>query len=115
MWWEAEYADLRLDGLLGNAIHPWGLLGAPVTATVRDPEETPYLTGSPDLLLAKVLAESWVHGVVVPVTRTAPEVRGGLGRCGWGHFLVISRCCCLVTRPATATRNWCLPTREVCT
>ncbi|MFC9690110.1 DUF2199 domain-containing protein [Kribbella sp. NPDC056951] len=66
VWWEPEYADLRLDGLLANAIHPWGLLYTPVTATVRDPEETPYLTGSPDPLLARVLTETWVHDEVVP-------------------------------------------------
>ncbi|WP_165956931.1 DUF2199 domain-containing protein [Kribbella antibiotica] len=61
VWWEPEYADLRLDGFLANAIHPWGLLGVPVTATVRDPDETPYLTESPDPLLTRVLTDTWPH------------------------------------------------------
>ncbi|MFI5732243.1 DUF2199 domain-containing protein [Kribbella sp. NPDC051587] len=61
VWWEPEYADLRLDGLLANAIHPWGLFGVPVTATVRDPDETPYLTESPDPVMSRVLADTWTH------------------------------------------------------
>ena len=37
----------------------------PVTATIRNPDETPYLTASPDPLLTKVLSETWPHAEVV--------------------------------------------------
>jgi len=64
VWWAPEYADLRLEGLLGNAIQPWGLLGVPVIATVRDPEQTPYVTESADALMSKVLNDTWDHETV---------------------------------------------------
>ncbi|WP_405061620.1 DUF2199 domain-containing protein [Kribbella sp. NBC_01505] len=60
-WWEPEYADLRLNGLLANSIHPWDLLYTPATATVRNPNETPYLTTSPDPSLTTVLTTTWPH------------------------------------------------------
>lgn len=65
VWWEPEYADLRLDGFLANTIEPWGLLGAPVVATVRNPDETPYLTESSDPQLAAVLTTTWPHDQVL--------------------------------------------------
>ncbi|WP_344158231.1 DUF2199 domain-containing protein [Kribbella yunnanensis] len=65
VWWEPEYTDLRLDGVLANAIPPWGLLGIPATATVREPDETPYLTESPDPALANVLKNTWNHSEVL--------------------------------------------------
>jgi hypothetical protein len=34
IWWEPEYQNLRLDGVLANSIAPWGLLAAPVTLLV---------------------------------------------------------------------------------
>jgi hypothetical protein len=66
VWWEPEYVDLRLDGVLANSIEPWGLFPAPATATVRDPEETPYVTASSDPLLAEVLTSTWPHDQVLP-------------------------------------------------
>jgi hypothetical protein len=65
-WWAPEYPDLRLDGRLANTIEPWGLLGAPVTATVRDPDQTPYLTESTDPQLAAVITTTWSHDEVLP-------------------------------------------------
>jgi hypothetical protein len=46
VWWQADYLDLRLTGLLANVIQPWGLLAAPVHLAVRDPEQTPYCVSS---------------------------------------------------------------------
>lgn len=61
IWWEPEYQDLRLDGFLANSIQPWGLLAAPVTLTVRDPQQTPYCSGSRHAQLAQVLSNQWPH------------------------------------------------------
>ena len=61
LWWSPEYAKLTLDGWLGNAVPPWGLLAAPITAVVRDPDQTPYCDRSTHPILARVLAEEWPH------------------------------------------------------
>ncbi len=61
VWWEPEYEDLRLDGALANSIPPWGLLAAPVTLAVKDPEHTPYCVSSSDHVLSRVLGEEWPH------------------------------------------------------
>jgi hypothetical protein len=64
-WTAPDYADLVLDGRLANALPGWGLLAAPVRATVRDPEETPYCTSSPDPDLQRVLTARWPHEEVL--------------------------------------------------
>lgn len=61
IWWEPEYRDLVLGGYLGNTLPVWQLLGAPATADVRDVNETPYVTGSSDGALLRVLSEEWPH------------------------------------------------------
>ena len=61
IWWRPEYEDLRLDGLLANSIRPWGLLAAPVSLAVRDPQQAPYCSASTDQLLSRVLSEQWPH------------------------------------------------------
>jgi len=61
IWWEPEYKDLRLDGFLANSIQPWGLLVAPVSLAVRDPQQTPYCVGSSDAQLVQVLSNQWPH------------------------------------------------------
>ena len=66
LWWAPEYAGLVLDGRLANALPGWGLLAAPVRATVRNTDETPYCTGSPDPVLARLLTEEWPHEDVLP-------------------------------------------------
>jgi hypothetical protein len=66
VWWEPAYADLRLEGFLANTVEPWGLLAAPAVATVHDPEETPYITESPDAGLSAVLNTLWPHEQVLP-------------------------------------------------
>lgn len=72
VWWEPDYAHLVLDGWVANVVPPWGLLGAPVRAGVRSPDETPYCLESPDPTLGRVLAEEWSHVEVLdalPVPR----------------------------------------------
>jgi hypothetical protein len=68
VWWgdNPAYLDLRLDGLLANQIEPWGLLGAPVVATVLNADDTPYCTSSADPLLSRVLTETWPHDEALP-------------------------------------------------
>lgn len=61
IWWEPEYQNLRLEGVLANSIAPWGLLTAPVSLLVRDPQHTPYCSGSSDPQLARVLRDEWPH------------------------------------------------------
>ena len=46
---------------LANSVPPWGLLAAPVTLAVKDPEHTPYCVGSSDHMLSRVLGEEWPH------------------------------------------------------
>ena len=74
IWWSPEYEHFRVDGWLGNAIPPWGLLAAPVSAVVRDPNHTPYCDTSIDPTLARVLAEEWPHEDVLSA------LPGDLGR-----------------------------------
>jgi hypothetical protein len=61
VWWEPEYENLRLDGVLANSVPPWGLLAAPVALAVKDPEHTPYCVSSSDHMLSRVLGEEWPH------------------------------------------------------
>ena len=61
VWWEPEYEDLRMEGALANPVPPWGLLAAPVTLAVKDPEHTPYCVSSSDHTLSRVLGEEWPH------------------------------------------------------
>lgn len=65
VWWEPEYSDLRLNGFLGNAIQPWGLLGQPVELAVLNADQTPYCVGSSDVDLAAVLSREWPHDEVL--------------------------------------------------
>ena len=65
-WETDEYAALRLDGGLANAIPPWGkvLLAAPATATVREQTLNPYISASDDALLAQVIGAQWPHAEI---------------------------------------------------
>jgi hypothetical protein len=65
VWWAPSYQDLRLTGWIANTVAPWGLLRAPVQATVRSPNETPYCATSDDAALSRVLAEEWDHELVL--------------------------------------------------
>jgi hypothetical protein len=48
-----------VGGAIANDIAGLGLLGAPVTTTVRDPGEQPWVTGSSDPAVAAALAAEW--------------------------------------------------------
>lgn len=63
-WWAPEYADLRLEGFLANALSPWGLLGAPVVLEVKDIEQTPYCVSSHQQDLEDVLQREWPHKIL---------------------------------------------------
>lgn len=65
-WHAPTYPELVLDGVLANAVEPWGLLAVPAQAVVRDPEQTPYIDSSPDVLLSRVLRDDWSHEDVLP-------------------------------------------------
>ncbi|MEU2281492.1 DUF2199 domain-containing protein [Streptomyces sp. NPDC013178] len=61
VWDEPGYADLVFTGTLANAIEPWGeeLLHAPLTATVRNADEIPYVQAGEHPLLSQVLHTVW--------------------------------------------------------
>jgi hypothetical protein len=61
VWWEPEYENLRMEGALANSVPPWGLLAAPVTLAVKNPEHTPYCVSSSDHMLSRVLSQEWPH------------------------------------------------------
>ncbi|MEV6522059.1 hypothetical protein AB0M43_08980 [Longispora sp. NPDC051575] len=60
-WSSPAYADLVLEGTLGNTILPWGpeVLGAPATASVLDPAHLPTVVSSGHPEVARMLAEDW--------------------------------------------------------
>jgi hypothetical protein len=59
--WEApEYADLRLEGTVANAVRPWAdMLGAPASAEVRDIDSIPYLVAGEGTLMHRILHDEW--------------------------------------------------------
>ena len=61
VWWEPDYRDLVLEGRLANSLPGWGVLAAPLTAVVRDIDQAPYVSRSPDHLLEEVLSRDWPH------------------------------------------------------
>jgi hypothetical protein len=65
VWGDVRYADLQLEGWLGNKLPSWGLLASPVTAAVRDVDETPYCVASADDMLNRVLTEEWDRDAVL--------------------------------------------------
>jgi hypothetical protein len=64
-WTAPSYPELRISGQLANAIPPWGMLGAPVEAVVRNVEHIPYCDQSSDPLLHSVLHDEWPHDLVL--------------------------------------------------
>jgi hypothetical protein len=69
-WSAPSYPELRISGQLANAIPPWGILGAPVDAVVRNVEHIPYCDESSDPLLQSVLHQEWPHDLVLDVAES---------------------------------------------
>jgi hypothetical protein len=65
IWDQPAYLTLELDGLLANAVPPWGLLAAPVHTVVRNRRHTPYCESSSDPLLERVLTHEWPQHTIV--------------------------------------------------
>ncbi|MFE5285429.1 DUF2199 domain-containing protein [Nocardia sp. NPDC056611] len=71
-WWSPGYSQLQIKGYLANQIPPWGMLRAPVDATVTDPERLPICVASADPHLDRVLREQWPHEVALgSISKTA--------------------------------------------
>ena len=65
LWWEDDYVNLVLEGVLANDVPPWKLLGAPVKLQVRNKDHTPYCVASADRLLESVLSTTWPHDEIL--------------------------------------------------
>jgi hypothetical protein len=61
VWWAPEYARLEFVGELANAIAPWGdeVAGRSARARVRAEDEIPWVSGSEDPVLGRLLREEW--------------------------------------------------------
>ena len=60
-WWDEDYQNLALDGVLANDVPPWKLVGLPVKLRVLNVDHTPYCVSSSDELVESVLSEVWPH------------------------------------------------------
>jgi len=66
LWHAPEYPSLTLEGILGNAIEPWGeSLMTKVRVGVRAAHEVPYVEAIYDAEMAKVLTETWSRSWVL--------------------------------------------------
>ena len=66
-WNQLQYAELTFDGLLANALPPWGdqVFGKPVHAIVHEVENLPWIIESSDPSLSRVLNRRWPHQFVL--------------------------------------------------
>ncbi|GIJ49620.1 hypothetical protein Val02_65060 [Virgisporangium aliadipatigenens] len=67
-WQSPSYPRLRFTGEFGNAVQPWGseLLGAPVSAAVRDEDALPYVVADASApLLSTVVTDTWERDEVL--------------------------------------------------
>src|SRR5689334_22937659 len=62
-WERPEYGRMRFSANLANSVPPWNeaILGAACSATVRDPNQLPYIESSSDPQLAAVMATPWAR------------------------------------------------------
>jgi hypothetical protein len=59
-WETPAYADLKLDGVIANAVKPWpDLFGDAAQAEVRDLNSLPYLVARQNSVLSRVLTQVW--------------------------------------------------------
>ena len=68
VWHASEYADLEISGEVANALPNWGeaVVGGRVSTEVRDPDQIPYVCGSDDPLILRILTDEWPHDEVLP-------------------------------------------------
>jgi hypothetical protein len=65
-WNFPEYKDLAIEGYVANQIAPFDKFPHTlVKATVREPEQVPYLTSSDNEVFTKLLTETWPHASVL--------------------------------------------------
>ena len=64
-----DYADFGFEGVLANRLPPWGSVtfGKLVEAEVLELDSIPYVTGSADPELARILTTEWPHDDVLYV------------------------------------------------
>ena len=67
-WWAPSYANLVLDGYIGNDIASFDTLGRPARARVIDADATPYIVESSDEVVDRLLHKTWEHGTVLGPT-----------------------------------------------
>jgi len=89
IWNFPEYADLEVQGYVGNDIAPWGRIPhALVKAVVRDVEEVPCLVACEDPLTTRILEEEWpaqeILGCYEEVLRDEPRPAGSERRVAAG-------------------------------
>jgi hypothetical protein len=66
LWHDPEYPSLVLDGVLANAIEPWGRsMMTPVRVAVRDPGQVPYVEAMHDEAMSKILTDTWSRSWVL--------------------------------------------------
>ena len=60
-WWAPTYPSLEFDGRVANAVAPWGtaVLDAPAHASVRDPDQIPWIVSSDHAVVSRLLTEPW--------------------------------------------------------
>ncbi|GAA3223203.1 DUF2199 domain-containing protein [Dactylosporangium siamense] len=60
LWHSPDYPSLVVDGVLANAIEPWGApLVKRARVAVRHPDRVPYVEAIEDDEMGKVLTETW--------------------------------------------------------
>jgi hypothetical protein len=66
LWHAPQYPSLVLDGVLGNAIEPWGRpLMTHARVAVRDTKQVPYVEAIHDENMSNVLTNTWSRSWVL--------------------------------------------------
>jgi hypothetical protein len=66
LWHAPEYPSLVVDGILSNAIQPWGApLMTRARVAVRSADQVPYVEAIHDEAMAKVLTDTWSRSWVL--------------------------------------------------
>ncbi|WP_203988763.1 hypothetical protein [Virgisporangium aurantiacum] len=69
-WETSAYAELRLHGVIANAVLPWPeVFDEPARAEVRDTGSLPYLIGAEGTVLSRVLSQQWDRDDVLGCNR----------------------------------------------